>query len=106
MAFAGFGPDVVSFYDGLEADNSREYWTGHRAVYDEQVAAPLRLAVDGAPTSPASGSDPGAREARGAVGSAGRALTGMGDLRQMSRSRSRKVSMRAPRSLSRWASCS
>ena len=59
MAFAGFGPDVVSFYDGLEANNSREYWTGHRAVYDEQVAAPLRLAVDGAPTSPPAEAIPG-----------------------------------------------
>ena len=39
---AGFGPDVTTFYDGLEADNSRGYWQAHRAVYDGQVAAPLR----------------------------------------------------------------
>lgn len=38
----GFGPDVTAFYDGLEADNTREYWQAHRAVFDDQVAAPLR----------------------------------------------------------------
>ncbi len=42
MGFDGFGPDLVGFYEGLEADNSREYFTAHKAIYDDQVAAPLR----------------------------------------------------------------
>lgn len=47
MAFAGFGPDVAAFYAALEDRNTREWWTEHRAVYDEQVAGPVReLAVE------------------------------------------------------------
>jgi uncharacterized protein (TIGR02453 family) len=41
MGFAGFGERLVDFYDGLEADNSKPYWTDHRAVYEEQVRAPM-----------------------------------------------------------------
>lgn len=39
--FTGFGDAVVDFYEGLEADNSKAYWTDHRTVYDEQVRAPM-----------------------------------------------------------------
>jgi len=46
MAFPGFGPDVVAFYDGLEAANSRDYWTAHRAVFDGQVSAPMRALAE------------------------------------------------------------
>ncbi|MDT7658664.1 MAG: hypothetical protein QOF38_3379, partial [Pseudonocardiales bacterium] len=41
MGFAGFGEQLVDFYDGLEADNSKAYWTDNKAVYDEQVKAPM-----------------------------------------------------------------
>lgn len=41
-AFAGFGPDLVAFYEGLDADNSREYWQAHKSVYDEQVGGPAK----------------------------------------------------------------
>jgi len=41
MGFAGFGERLVDFYDGLEADNSKPYWTDHRAVYEEHVRAPM-----------------------------------------------------------------
>lgn len=40
--FEGFGPDLVEFYDGLAADNSKAYWDAHRSVYDEQVAGPAK----------------------------------------------------------------
>lgn len=43
--FAGFGPDAMSFLAGLEADNSKAYFDAHRAVYDEQVARPLKQLV-------------------------------------------------------------
>ena len=39
--FAGFGEGAVDFYDGLEADNSKAYWTDHRAVYENDVKAPM-----------------------------------------------------------------
>jgi len=35
--FDGFGPGVRRWFDGLEADNSREYFNAHRDVYDESV---------------------------------------------------------------------
>ncbi|MCO1655954.1 DUF2461 domain-containing protein [Pseudonocardia humida] len=42
MSFTGFGEDAVEFYDGLAADNSKAYWTDHRAVYEEHVRAPMQ----------------------------------------------------------------
>ena len=39
--FAGFGEGAVDFYDGLEADNSKAYWTDHRDVYENDVKAPM-----------------------------------------------------------------
>ncbi|HEY4007993.1 MAG TPA: DUF2461 domain-containing protein [Pseudonocardia sp.] len=42
MGFAGFGDRLVDFYEGLEADNSKAYWTDHKQVYEEHVRAPMR----------------------------------------------------------------
>jgi len=39
--FQGFGEDLPHFFDGLEADNSKAYWTDHREVYEQQVRGPL-----------------------------------------------------------------
>jgi uncharacterized protein (TIGR02453 family) len=41
VSFEGFPDEGLVFYEGLEADNSKTYWTRHRAVYDERVKAPL-----------------------------------------------------------------
>lgn len=41
MAFRGWPIEAVEFYEGLQADNSKVYWTRHRAVYDRQVKAPM-----------------------------------------------------------------
>lgn len=41
MAFRGWPIEAVEFYEGLEADNSKVYWTDHRDVYDRQVKAPM-----------------------------------------------------------------
>lgn len=35
--FEGFGPGVREWFLGLEADNSRDYFSGHRAFFDESV---------------------------------------------------------------------
>jgi uncharacterized protein (TIGR02453 family) len=40
-AFTGFGEHAIDFYDGLVADNSKAYWTDHRAVYESDVRAPM-----------------------------------------------------------------
>jgi uncharacterized protein (TIGR02453 family) len=40
-AFGGFPDEALLFYEGLEADNSRAYWTDHAEVYDRAVRAPM-----------------------------------------------------------------
>ena len=37
----GFPEEALVFYEGLEADNTKAYWTDHKAVYDRAVKAPL-----------------------------------------------------------------
>ena len=41
MAFTGIPIAALDFYEDLEADNSKSWWTAHKAVYDEQVRTPL-----------------------------------------------------------------
>jgi uncharacterized protein (TIGR02453 family) len=40
-AFGGFPDEGLVFYEGLEADNSRTYWTQHKGVYEQHVRGPL-----------------------------------------------------------------
>ena len=37
----GFPEEALVFFEGLEADNTKAYWTDHRGVYDRAVRAPL-----------------------------------------------------------------
>jgi uncharacterized protein (TIGR02453 family) len=39
--FGGFGADALGFYDGLEADNSKTYWTDRKALYEQAVRTPM-----------------------------------------------------------------
>jgi len=39
--FRGFPAAALDFYAGLEADNTKSYWTANRAVYEEAVRAPF-----------------------------------------------------------------
>ncbi len=41
MSFGGFGPDAFAWFAGLAAENSREWFTAHRATYDSAVRGPL-----------------------------------------------------------------
>jgi uncharacterized protein (TIGR02453 family) len=41
MTFTGFPPEGLDFYEGLEADNTKVYWTEHKAVYERSVRDPL-----------------------------------------------------------------
>lgn len=41
MAFSGWPAEALEFYEGLTADNSRAYWTAHRACYERDVHAPM-----------------------------------------------------------------
>ncbi|RJO76337.1 DUF2461 domain-containing protein [Nocardia panacis] len=45
--FRGFPLAGLDFYEDLEADNSKTFWTAHKHVYDESVLAPMKaLAAD------------------------------------------------------------
>ncbi len=41
MAFGGWPAEALKFYEGLEADNSKSYWTSHKAVYQDAVLRPM-----------------------------------------------------------------
>jgi uncharacterized protein (TIGR02453 family) len=46
VTFAGIPTAALDFYEDLEVDNSKAFWTAHKHVYDAQVKAPLEaLAV-------------------------------------------------------------
>ena len=46
MTFQGWQEEALDFYEGLEADNSRSYWTAHKAIYDEKVLGPMAELAD------------------------------------------------------------
>ncbi len=41
MSFQGWPAEAITFYERLELDNSKPYWTGHKAVYEQAVRAPM-----------------------------------------------------------------
>jgi uncharacterized protein (TIGR02453 family) len=41
MAFSGWPAQALEFYAGLEDDNSKSYWTSHKAVYEGKVLHPM-----------------------------------------------------------------
>ena len=41
MPFSGWPEEALDFYEGLEADNSKTYWTARKAVYEEKVLGPM-----------------------------------------------------------------
>ncbi len=45
MTFDGFPEAALDFYDDLEADNTKTFWTENRHRYDEFVAAPAKAFV-------------------------------------------------------------
>jgi uncharacterized protein (TIGR02453 family) len=41
MGFSGWPEEALEFYEGLEADNSKAYWTEQKAVYEDKVLRPM-----------------------------------------------------------------
>jgi uncharacterized protein (TIGR02453 family) len=41
MSFSGWPEEALDFYDGLAADNSKSYWTEHKATYEQKILAPM-----------------------------------------------------------------
>ncbi|TMS00798.1 DUF2461 domain-containing protein [Nonomuraea basaltis] len=46
MGFTGFPDEAFLFYEGLEADNSKTYFTRHKQLYEEAVRAPMLALTD------------------------------------------------------------
>jgi uncharacterized protein (TIGR02453 family) len=42
VTFTGFPTAALDFYDDLEVNNTKEWWTAHKAIYDEAVAGPMK----------------------------------------------------------------
>jgi uncharacterized protein (TIGR02453 family) len=45
MAFRGFPPAAIQFFEELEADNSKPWWTAHKAQYEECVRGPMEALI-------------------------------------------------------------
>ena len=45
MTFDGFPVAALDFYDDLEMDNTKSFWTAHKATYDEAVKRPMDALV-------------------------------------------------------------
>ena len=45
-AFPGFPPEAFEFYEQLEADNDREFWTANKADYERLVRQPMVALCD------------------------------------------------------------
>ena len=41
VSFTGFPPAAFDFYDDLAANNSKSWWTAHKATYDDVVRQPM-----------------------------------------------------------------
>jgi uncharacterized protein (TIGR02453 family) len=46
MTFNGWPEEALDFYEGLEADNSKAYWTANKATYERCVLGPMTELVD------------------------------------------------------------
>jgi uncharacterized protein (TIGR02453 family) len=46
MTFNGWPEAALDFYEGLETDNSKTYWTAHKAIYDTAVLQPMAELAD------------------------------------------------------------
>jgi uncharacterized protein (TIGR02453 family) len=50
VSFTGIPITALDFYEDLENDNSKSFWTAHKSIYEESVRAPmlaLATAVEG-----------------------------------------------------------
>jgi uncharacterized protein (TIGR02453 family) len=41
VSFTGIPTAALDFYDDLEADNTKTFWTAHKHIYEESVRAPM-----------------------------------------------------------------
>jgi uncharacterized protein (TIGR02453 family) len=41
VGFSGWSAEAVEFFNGLQADNTKAYWTAHKALYEASVREPM-----------------------------------------------------------------
>lgn len=46
MRFAGIPVAALDFYEDLEADNTKSFWSAHKSTYDESVRAPIEALAE------------------------------------------------------------
>jgi len=46
VTFSGFPDEGLVFYEGLEADNSKAYWTAHKQAYEDSVRRPMQALAE------------------------------------------------------------
>jgi uncharacterized protein (DUF2461 family) len=46
MGFSGWSPGAVEFFEGLQADNTKAYWSAHKEVYERSVRGPMAELLD------------------------------------------------------------
>jgi uncharacterized protein (TIGR02453 family) len=46
---SGFGPKATRFFQDLEDDNSREFWTAHSDIYEREVKQPMTELLESLP---------------------------------------------------------
>ena len=46
VSFTGIPLAALDFYEDLEADNSKAFWTAHKTGYDDHVKAPITALAD------------------------------------------------------------
>ena len=42
----GFTPKATEFFAGLERDNSKDYWTANKGVFENEVKEPMAALVE------------------------------------------------------------
>jgi uncharacterized protein (TIGR02453 family) len=47
MGFSGWSAEAVEFFRGLEADNTKAYWTARKACYETSVREPMTELLSG-----------------------------------------------------------
>jgi len=46
VAFSGWPAEAFDFFEGLEADNTKSYWTAHKDLYERAVRSPTQALLD------------------------------------------------------------
>lgn len=46
MGFRGWPAEAVEFFEGLQADNTKAYWSAHKGAYETSVHEPMAALLD------------------------------------------------------------